>query len=41
MINAFSEPFVIPREVFDVIAEMPSQIRQMDITVKEMEDERK
>ncbi len=40
VINAFSEPFVIPKEVFAVIAEMPSQIRQMDITVKE-EDGRK
>ena len=41
VINAFSEPFVIPKEVFDVIAEMPSNIKQMDITVKEVEEGQK
>ena len=24
VINAFSEPFIIPRDLFDMIAEMPS-----------------
>ena len=26
MINAFSEPFIIPRDLFDMISEMPSAI---------------
>jgi len=26
VINAFSEPFIIPRDLFDMIAEMPSAI---------------
>ena len=30
VINAFSEPFVIPKELFDVIWKMPSAIEQQE-----------
>lgn len=30
VINAFSEPFVIPRDLFDMIAEMPSAYKMKE-----------
>ncbi len=38
VINAFSEPFVVPYEMFDMIAEMPSSIETEEETVNETDD---
>lgn len=35
VINAFSEPFVIPREMFDIIARMKSSVEEQEISDNE------